>query len=101
MAELKRETEPPETARARGGLAWIAYGFAVVFALVAVALPALLAGGLVVSGVQGGSPSWIVLGGLTGALWSAMCFGTIARGRGGEATPPRSDGPPAPSRQND
>lgn len=77
-------------------------GFAVLFGIAALAVPALIAGGLIVRGVGEGYPSWIVLGGLTGALWSAMFVGTVRRARPTRAaTPTRSAGPPTPDPARD
>ena len=74
-----------------GGRLWLVGGFAVIFGLAALAVPAVIAGGLIVRGIGEGHPSWVVLGGLTGALWSAMCVGTLRRS---SATRTRSGGPP-------
>lgn len=94
MPKLTRETaRAAGLRRSRGAFLAIAAGVAVLLATAAVAVPALVSGGLIVRGVADGHPSWIALGGLSGALWSGMCLGTV-RGRGAKrsATPPQSAG---------
>jgi hypothetical protein len=90
MSKLKREAAP---ARRRSGarlvFLWLAGIFAVVFGLAALALPMLVSGGLLVRGVAEGHPSWIILGGLVGSMWSLMLVGTVRKATA--ARPTRAD----------
>jgi hypothetical protein len=89
---LVREAAP---ARRRSGarllLLWLTGIFAVCFGLAALALPALVSGGLLVRGFAEGHPSWIVLGGLVGGMWSLMLVGTVRKATA--ARPTRADAP--------
>ena len=96
MSELKREARTPRGNLGRVTLLWLGASFAVVFGLAALAIPALISGSLIMRGVCEGHPSWIVLGGVAGGMWSMMLLGTIRRAgvSRGDARPARSDAPP-------
>ncbi len=107
MRKLTREAHLSREARTSPrAVVWVVSALAVLFALVALAVPALLSAALLVRGVGEGFPSWVALGVLSGGLWSLMLVSTLRRtgatrgahpppGSASAATPPRSDAPPA------
>ena len=100
MPELRREALFAARPRRGSRLAFgLLAAFAVTFGLVALILPALLTASLLVRGISEGYPSWILLGGLAGALWTLLLVVTLRRASGRAKPPPADDPPPsAPAR---
>ena len=93
MPELTREAQQPSKP-SRSALWWLGGGFAVLFGLAVLAVPALVCAGLLVRGVGEGHPSWVALGVTVGAMWSMMLVGTMRKTRSPKSA--RSDAPPPP-----